>query len=453
MRTSRISRETEKAVSSMPTRSRPARQSPARARFLRSYALDGRPSTTPESTADNASEDSGLSDPPSDLGRSDAEPSAQPSQQSRKRKRGLSTPEIPKSLGAKSTSSSSATMAKQASSPAADGAAARTRAPRRKPARKAVGPAGSVAVAPPTGWETLYNATLAMRSRIAAPVDTMGCERLADEAAPARDRRFHTLVSLMLSSQTKDAVTAAAMRRLQTELPGGLRVGAVLAADAAALDEMIGKVGFHNTKARNVKRVAAILRERYADDIPDSVEGLVALPGVGPKMAFLCMSAAWGRDEGIGVDVHVHRITNLWGWHKTNTPEETRAALESWLPRDKWREINWLLVGLGQTVCTPVRRKCGECDLGLKGLCPARVMKEVNKAKKEIKVEVEGSAASPRSGGKTKVVERVKKGTEIEDPANEEAVAGSAIKHEFSPSLPDIEDSGLGPSRLRGRRK
>ena len=100
-------------------------------------------------------------------------------------------------------------------------------------------------------------------------------------------------------------------------------------------------------------------------------------------MAYLCMSAAWGRDEGIGVDVHVHRITNLWGWHKTTKPEETRAALESWLPKDKWHDINNLLVGHGQTICLPVGRKCGDCYLADRGLCPSAVVGKTTKVKKE----------------------------------------------------------------------
>ena len=94
-------------------------------------------------------------------------------------------------------------------------------------------------------------------------------------------------------------------------------------------------------------------------------------------MAYLCLSAAWDRTEGIGVDVHVHRITNLWGWNKTSTPEETRKALQSWLPRDRWREINGLLVGLGQAVCLPQGRRCGDCELGLRGLCRAAERKKV----------------------------------------------------------------------------
>lgn len=119
-------------------------------------------------------------------------------------------------------------------------------------------------------------------------------------------------------------------------------------------------------------------------------------------MAHLCMSAehGWNRVEGIGVDVHVHRITNLWGWNgttPTKTPEDTRKALESWLPREKWKEINWLLVGFGQKVCLPVGRKCGDCELGLRGMCKAAERKKVVEGrrrrevlvKREVKEEVE----------------------------------------------------------------
>jgi endonuclease-3 len=106
-------------------------------------------------------------------------------------------------------------------------------------------------------------------------------------------------------------------------------------------------------------------------------------------MAYLTMSAAWGRDEGIGVDVHVHRITNLWGWNKTQQPEQTRSALESWLPKDKWHDINNLLVGFGQTICLPVGRKCGECKLAERGLCPSAVIAKTTKVKKEAVVKEE----------------------------------------------------------------
>lgn len=192
----------------------------------------------------------------------------------------------------------------------------------------------------------------------------------------------------MLSSQTKDTTNAIAMRRLQTELPApGLTLETILDVDPVRLNELIYVVGFHNNKTRYIKATALILRDNYAGDIPDTIEGLMSLPGVGPKMAYLCLSAAWGRTEGIGVDVHVHRITNLWRWHKTKTPEETRLALQAWLPRDKWHEINHLLVGFGQTICLPVGRDCGVCTLSDKGLCPSAVTPplKVNKRVKEEK--------------------------------------------------------------------
>lgn len=197
----------------------------------------------------------------------------------------------------------------------------------------------------------------------------------------------------MLSSQTKDTTTALAIKRLQTELPPpGLTLENILSVDPPVLNDLIHAVGFHNNKTRYIKATAVILAEKFNSDIPDTIEGLISLPGVGPKMAYLCMSSAWGRDEGIGVDVHVHRITNLWGWHSTTEPEQTRAALEMWLPREKWHEINHLLVGFGQTICLPVGRKCGECTLSTRGLCPGAVAGKVGRVvlkKKEKRVKKE----------------------------------------------------------------
>ncbi|KAK1580407.1 HhH-GPD superfamily base excision DNA repair protein [Colletotrichum navitas] len=273
----------------------------------------------------------------------------------------------------------------------------------RKPARVIKGTnAVESHTEPPSDWESIYDAVKRMRLHGAArnaAVDTMGCERLFHPDASERDRRYHILTALMLSSQTKDTVNAVAMKRLMMELPphepgaaGGLNLENVLAVDPAFLNELIWAVGFHNNKTKYIKAAAEILRDRFNGDIPDTIEGLTSLPGVGPKMAYLCLSAAWDRTEGIGVDVHVHRITNLWGWHKTTQPEATRLALQSWLPKDKWREINWLLVGFGQTVCLPVGRKCGECDLGLSGMCKAAERKKVNEGRRmrEVKVEVKG---------------------------------------------------------------
>lgn len=261
---------------------------------------------------------------------------------------------------------------------------------RRQPAKKIRDDNGDVQIEPPANWEDMYRITQEMRKGWLAPVDTMGCESLAEDKRSPRDRRFQTLVALMLSSQTKDTVTSAAIKNLQEHLPGGLTLEAVLGVDPPVFNELINKVGFHNNKTKFIKSAAEILRDQHKSDIPDTIDGLVSLPGVGPKMAYLCMSAAWGRDEGIGVDVHVHRITNLWGWHKTQNPEQTREALEAWLPREKWHDINHLLVGFGQTYCPPVGRRCDDCQLAQKSLCPSAVVgKKVKQevVKKDIKID------------------------------------------------------------------
>lgn len=152
-------------------------------------------------------------------------------------------------------------------------------------------------------------------------------------------------------------------------------------------------------------------------------------------MAYLTMSAAWGRDEGIGVDVHVHRITNLWGWNKTQNPEQTRAILESWLPKDKWHDINNLLVGFGQTICLPVGRKCGDCKLSARGLCPSAVVGAKKKVKKEtvIKADPEGEAI-------------VKEETVI-------AQVGEVKAEDVDVSIGDIEDIGRAPRQRAARGK
>ncbi|KAF1349367.1 DNA glycosylase [Lizonia empirigonia] len=294
---------------------------------------------------------------------------------------------------------------------------------RRVPAKKVYGADGSVKMKPPANWEEIYALTREMRNENIAPVDTMGCESLADRKRSQRDQRFQTLVALMLSSQTKDTVTAVAMRGMQERMPGGFNLESVLALEPSELNGFINKVGFHNLKTKYIKQTAEILRDKFASDIPDTIAGLVSLPGVGPKMAYLTLSVAWGRDEGIGVDVHVHRITNLWGWNTTQNPEQTRAALESWLPRDKWHDINNLLVGFGQTICLPVGRKCGDCKLSVKGLCPSAIV-------------------GMKKGIKKKSVVKVENGEEI---VKEEAVVaefGEVKAEDVEVAVGDIEDIG-----------
>ncbi|KAH0366311.1 DNA glycosylase, partial [Aureobasidium melanogenum] len=401
MRTSRVSRETARVVDALSSR---GSNGNAPRRSLRNFAHN----TNVNYAQDEDEASSDLSSLPSSASPSSASPSPPPS--GRKRKRTVKTEVL---------------------SPNPSAANRNTNLPKktkRQPAKRIKGENGRVE--PPPNWEQVYNMTAEMRKKVLAPVDTMGCESLAERDRSPIDRRLQTLVALMLSSQTKDTVTAVAMKTLQENLEGGFNLAALLTVEPARLNELIAKVGFHNNKTKYIKATAEILRDKFNGDIPDTIEGLVSLPGVGPKMAYLTMSAAWGRDEGIGVDVHVHRITNLWGWHKTRNPEETRAELESWLPKEKWHDINHLLVGFGQTICLPVGRKCNDCTLATGGLCPSAVVKK-EVAKRVKKVEDE-------DGVKTEIEPVVKEEKADEDaPPLDIPLAGAG-------TVPDIEGTGAG---------
>ncbi|KAF3818851.1 endonuclease III-like protein 1 isoform X1 [Mirounga leonina] len=220
----------------------------------------------------------------------------------------------------------------------------------------------------PPDWQQQLVNIRTMRSGKDAPVDQLGAEHCYDPSAPPKVQRYQVLLSLMLSSQTKDQVTAGAMQRLRAR---GLTVDSILQTDDSTLGTLIYPVGFWRSKVKYIKQTSAILQQRYGGDIPASVAELVALPGVGPKMAHLAMAVAWGAVSGIAVDTHVHRIANRLGWTKmaTKSPEKTRAALEAWLPRELWSEINGLLVGFGQQTCLPVHPHCQACLN--RSLCPA----------------------------------------------------------------------------------
>lgn len=177
----------------------------------------------------------------------------------------------------------------------------------------------------------------------------------------------------MLSSQTKDTVTFEAMNRLKKH---GLTPETMCAIDVIDLEKLLHPVGFYKRKAVYIKKAAEILIDKYNCDIPRTIADMIKLPGVGPKMAHICMRVAWGVVSGIGVDTHVHRISNRLKWMRkeTNEPEQTRVALEQWMPKELWSDVNELLVGFGQTVCTPINPKCGEC-LNY-DICPSKITKK-----------------------------------------------------------------------------
>ncbi|KAK4306353.1 hypothetical protein Pmani_021811 [Petrolisthes manimaculis] len=212
----------------------------------------------------------------------------------------------------------------------------------------------------PSNWYEVLTNIREMRAARDAPVDNMGAEKSMDQNVTPQVYRFQVLMSLMLSSQTRDQVTHAAMVKLRTH---GLTVDNILATDDDTLAHLIYPVGFWKKKVVYIKKTCEVLKSAYKCDIPPTVEEMCKLPGVGPKMAHLCMDIGWNILTGIGVDTHVHRISNRLGWtgKNTKTPEQTRLALESWMPKEIWSETNLLMVGFGQQICLPVGPRCSEC--------------------------------------------------------------------------------------------
>ncbi|XP_027163992.1 endonuclease III homolog 1, chloroplastic-like [Coffea eugenioides] len=231
----------------------------------------------------------------------------------------------------------------------------------------------------PENWEKVLERIRRMRSSEDAPVDSMGCEK-AGNSLPPKERRFAVLVSSLLSSQTKDHVTHGAIQRLLQN--GLLNPDALDNTEEATIKNLIYPVGFYTRKASNLKKIAKICQLKYDGDIPSTLEDLLQLPGIGPKMAHLVMNVGWEIVLGICVDTHVHRICNRLGWvsrpgtkQKTSSPEETRESLQLWLPKEEWVAINPLLVGFGQTICTPLRPHCGTCTVS--NFCPS-AFKEIS---------------------------------------------------------------------------
>jgi endonuclease-3 len=184
-------------------------------------------------------------------------------------------------------------------------------------------------------------------------------EPVVGVVAKASRDPFQILLSTVLSLRTKDQTTAEASARL-FRLATTPR--AMLAVPRRAIERAIYPVGFYRTKARHIHDICRDLLARYGGRVPDDIEELLTLKGVGRKTANLVVTLGY-RKPGICVDIHVHRISNRWGYIRTKTPERSEAALRGKLPRRYWLIYNDLLVPFGQNLCTPVSPRCSQCKL------------------------------------------------------------------------------------------
>jgi len=201
------------------------------------------------------------------------------------------------------------------------------------------------------------NAVMRALGRAIDKLDLPAVEKIAEES---QEDPFEVLIATMLSAQTRDPVTAAASARL-------FRVARTPRAMAKLpekeIERLIYPVSFYRHKAKHVRETCRILVERFSGRVPDTMEDLLTLPGVGRKTANLVLILSFSSRKNICVDTHVHRISNRLGWVRTRTPEETEHALYKSTAARWWPYINLYLVTWGQNVCRPIYPRCGACAI------------------------------------------------------------------------------------------
>jgi endonuclease III len=170
---------------------------------------------------------------------------------------------------------------------------------------------------------------------------------------------FRVLIACILSLRTQDTTTGPASDRL---FAAAATPESMLKLTPRRIERLIYPVGFYRTKARVILGICRDLLERFGGRVPDTIDELLTLNGVGRKTANLVVTMGYGK-PGICVDTHVHRISNRLGYVKTRDPEETEMALREKLPRRHWIGYNDLLVSFGQNVCTPLSPRCSICPV------------------------------------------------------------------------------------------
>lgn len=195
-------------------------------------------------------------------------------------------------------------------------------------------------------------------TKIGRAIESMEEPAVEKISEATQEDPFQVLIATLLSAQTKDAVTAGASERL-------FRVAdtpqAMVKLTVARIERLIYPVSFYRNKARHVKECCRQILDNFGGVVPDTMEGLLTLAGVGRKTANLVLILSHASKSNICVDTHVHRISNRLGWVKTRTPEETEHALYKVIPKKWWPDVNLYLVTWGQNVCKPVYPRCRVC--------------------------------------------------------------------------------------------
>ncbi|MCX7857434.1 MAG: endonuclease III [Deltaproteobacteria bacterium] len=170
---------------------------------------------------------------------------------------------------------------------------------------------------------------------------------------------FFVLLSAIISHRTKDEITEKVMQKIEGIVNGPEDL---VQMSQSELQKLLFPAGFYRNKAKILKDVAETILNNYGGKVPDTLEELLKLRGIGRKTANLVISEGYGK-PGICVDTHVHRISNRLGLVKTNHPEETEFELRNKMPVKYWNDYNWLMVNFGRTICRPISPLCSKCPL------------------------------------------------------------------------------------------
>jgi endonuclease-3 len=211
---------------------------------------------------------------------------------------------------------------------------------------------------------------------LALAIDGMELPAVEKISESQSEDAFHVLIATLLSARTQDATTLAASTRLfrRARTPKTMAKLSV-----KEIERLIYPVSFFRNKARFVKAACEKIVTEFGSRVPETLEEMVTLPGVGRKTANLVMILAHGSQKNICVDTHVHRIANRFGWVKTRLPDETERALYASTEPRWWPYINLYLVTWGQNVCRPVFPRCGDCAIA--SLCPRIGVERIGKSR------------------------------------------------------------------------
>ena len=182
---------------------------------------------------------------------------------------------------------------------------------------------------------------------------------LVDDKGAAEWDPYQILIATILSLRTKDTLTAQVAPRLFELADTPYQM---VKHSPETIEKVIYPVGFYRNKAKSILDISQMLIDKYNGAVPDDLDTLLTLPGVGRKTANLVVTVGYNK-PGICVDIHVHRISNRWGYIQTKTPEKTEFALREKLPQEYWIEYNGLLVSMGQNLCTPTSPWCSKCPV------------------------------------------------------------------------------------------